>query len=353
MTSVTLKNITKNFGQIIAVDNVSLEIKSGELFFLLGASGCGKTTILRIIAGFYRPDHGSVRFGDRDITSLPPQKRNTGMVFQNYALWPHLKVFQNVEYGLNIRKVGREEKAARVNKALETVQMHAYRDRLPNQLSGGQQQRIALARALVIEPDVLLFDEPLSNLDAKLRLEMRREIKRIHRTTGITTIYVTHDQKEALSMADRLAVMSDGKIEQIGSPKEAYHRPANRFVAEFIGEANIIPGTAGKQVPEKGLEIKTAIGSLFATVNTDNIKENESVPCMIRPEAVKVGLKSPVNTFDAQIEDIIYQGENEQYFLKIRDVPVKAIRQNLLEASREKGQTVPVSFGSDQVVILK
>src|SRR5947209_12379465 len=235
---VLIRNLTKNFGTTTALREISFEIASQELFFLLGPSGCGKTTLLRVIAGFYQPDGGELHFGDQPMNGVPAHRRNTGMVFQNYALWPDLTVAENVAYGLEVRAVSAAEKKTRVAEALEIVQMQKLAGQNPNQLSGGQQQRVALARALVIRPDVLLLDEPLSNLDAKLRLEMREEIRRIHAQTRITTIYVTHDQKEALSLADRMAVMREGVIEQTGDPRTVYRAPANRFVADFIGETN-------------------------------------------------------------------------------------------------------------------
>jgi len=263
---VTLDNIVKRFDGNTIVDHISLEIPSGELFFLLGSSGCGKTTILRMLAGFYDPDEGTILFGGKKINGTPPHKRNTALVFQNYAVWPHMSVFENVAYGLRTRKVEESELNDRVNAALNKVKMDPLADRKPTSLSGGQQQRVALARAIVVEPDLLLFDEPLCNLDAKLRLEMRDEIKKIHAETGITSVYVTHDQEEALSLADRIAVMDSGTIHQIANPQEVYNRPANAFVANFIGECNlfegdspagkILGGTSGQTIgfrPEKAL----------------------------------------------------------------------------------------------------
>ena len=245
--SITIQNISKTFdaskgaAATKALNNVNLEIKAGELFFLLGPSGCGKTTLLRHIAGFYTPDSGAILIGERDVTNVPPYKRDTGMVFQSYALWPHLTIAENVAFGLDMRKVPAAESKRRVAAALALVKMEHRAKHKPNQLSGGQQQRVALARALVIQPGCLLLDEPLSNLDAKLRLEMRIEIRRICKEAGLTAVYVTHDQKEALSIADRLAVMRDGAIEQIGAPAEVYREPVNSFVASFIGETNFVP----------------------------------------------------------------------------------------------------------------
>src|SRR3970040_2106850 len=224
MVSVKFAYVTKVLRQSRAIDNLTLEVKGGELFFLLGPSGCGKTTTLRLVAGFYTPDEGRILFDGQDQTRVPPHKRNTGMVFQNYALWPHMDVRHNIAYGLKMRRVSAAEKEKRVKRALEIVQMQPYAERMPNQLSGGQQQRVALARALVIEPDVVLLDEPLSNLDAKLRVDMRTHIRDIHPKIGRTMIYVTPDQAEALSMADRIAVMRRGRVVQAGTPHELYTR---------------------------------------------------------------------------------------------------------------------------------
>ncbi|MDA0709595.1 MAG: ABC transporter ATP-binding protein, partial [bacterium] len=220
MVGVTLENVTKRFDNVVALERINLVINPGEFFFLLGPSGCGKTTLLRILAGFYTPEGGQVRFGDRDVTYVPPHQRNTGMVFQNYALWPHMTVWKNVEYGLTMRNIVQHEKDKRVKRALEMVQMSAYAERSPNQLSGGQQQRAALARALVIEPGVVLMDEPLSNLDAKLRVSTRAQIKNLSHELKVTTIYVTHDQIEAMTLADRVVVMNKGVVQQVGTPTD-------------------------------------------------------------------------------------------------------------------------------------
>ena len=240
---ITLEKIVKRFGSTVVVKGADLTIEDGEMFFLLGPSGCGKTTILRMLAGFYDPEEGRILFGDKNIIGTPPYERNTALVFQNYAVWPHMSVFDNVAYGLKVRKLKDPELSRRVNAALDQVKMRHLADRKPSQLSGGQQQRVALARAIVVNPDLLLFDEPLSNLDAKLRIEMRDQIKRLHAETKMTSLYVTHDQEEALSLATRIAVMNAGRIQQTGTPLEIYNKPANAFVASFIGEMNFIAGT--------------------------------------------------------------------------------------------------------------
>ena len=237
---VSIEGATKRFGDVIAVNNISVAIEKGEFFTLLGPSGCGKTTLLRMLAGFYQIDSGNIIFGDKIMNDVPAHKRDTGMVFQNYAIFPHMTVSENVAYGLKARKVQKSEIKRRVDEALELVQISKLRNRKPNELSGGQQQRVALARAFVIEPSVLLMDEPLSNLDAKLRVQMRTIIKKLQRRLGITTIYVTHDQEEALAISDRIAVMKDGNIMQIGDPSEIYKRPQNLFVAGFVGTSNLI-----------------------------------------------------------------------------------------------------------------
>jgi ABC-type Fe3+/spermidine/putrescine transport system ATPase subunit len=261
--NITVLELSKRFGAVLAVDGVSLEIADGELFTLLGPSGCGKTTLLRLIAGFHRPDAGRVRFGERDVTDLPPYARNIGMVFQNYALWPHMTVFQNVAYGLRLRRLRGPALAARVEEGLRKVNLSGLGVRYPGQLSGGQQQRVALARALVLNPDILLLDEPLSNLDAKIRVQVRAEIRTLQQELGITTVYVTHDQEEALSLSDRVAVMREGRVLQLGPPRELYERPRTRFVADFVGTNNLVPG----RVVEAGgawVAVETALGRLRA-----------------------------------------------------------------------------------------
>ncbi|WP_408007918.1 ABC transporter ATP-binding protein [Pseudalkalibacillus sp. A8] len=284
MSAVNLSNITKKFGDVTAVKELDLKIEEGEFFTFLGPSGCGKTTTLRMIAGFYYPTEGKVKFNDRDMTTVPPEKRNTGMVFQNYALFPHMTVAENVAFGLKVRKMEHSKIREKVKEVLGKVRLEKFIERQVSQLSGGQQQRVALARALVIEPDILLLDEPLSNLDARLRDEMRTEILRLQRDYGITTIYVTHDQVEALSMSDRIAVFSEGVCQQIGTPTEIYNDPVNDFVAEFIGETNlynVVYDNNKFHCDDLGMEIQVE-------KPLDERLEGRELKISIRPEAIKV-----------------------------------------------------------------
>jgi iron(III) transport system ATP-binding protein len=288
MTRVRVDHVFKHFGDTVAVDDFNLEIAAGELFFLLGPSGCGKSTLLRLIAGLHDPTGGRIWFNDRDVTALHTEKRNAVMCFQSYALWPHMTVAGNVRFGLKVRGASRGEQDGRIDEVLRLVQMHDYAARKPNQLSGGQQQRVALARALAVNPDCLLLDEPLSNLDAKLRQEMRGEIRRICKTTGVTTIYVTHDQKEALSVADRIAVMKAGRLVQVGTPSELYHRPECGFVADFIGHTNLL---AGEILERSGrvMRVRTAVGELTASANgAYGAAASQSVMLSIRPEQMEL-----------------------------------------------------------------
>ena len=300
MTRVRCEQITKRFGDTVALDAINLDVAPGELFFLLGPSGCGKSTLLRLIAGLLAPTSGRIRFDDRDVTALGTEQRNAVMCFQSYALWPHLTVRENVRFGLDVRGLGRAEQRERVDEVLRLVQMSAYAARKPNELSGGQQQRVALARALVVTPACLLLDEPLSNLDARLRLEMRGEIRRICKDTGVTTIYVTHEQKEALSIADRVAILDRGRIEQIGAPRDVYLRPASRFVAGFIGETNLL---AARVVRRDGasVELSTPLGPLTSTALPEGpLAAGDEVTLSIRPESVVLDVPGgAANTFTA------------------------------------------------------
>ena len=323
MVEVKLQKVTKRFGKVVAVDSVTLSIKEGEFFTFLGPSGCGKTTTLRVIAGLEYPDGGKIFFDDEDVTDLPPYKRNTGMVFQNYALWPHMTVFENVAYGLKIRGYSKSEIRKRVLEVLELVKLKGLEDRYPTQLSGGQQQRVALARALVIEPKVLLLDEPLSNLDARLRIEMREELKKLQKKLKITTIYVTHDQEEALVISDRIAVMNQGKIMQVGEPNEVYRRPKNLFVATFLGRCSLIEG-----------KIEKIEGDLVTLV-TDNIKikgivpdrdikikEGEPAYAVLKPEdfALQIDDPSKANEFEGTVEWTSFVGPFNQMRISLGNI---------------------------------
>jgi iron(III) transport system ATP-binding protein len=352
MTAITLRGITKRYGETTAVDAVDLEIADGELFFLLGPSGCGKTTLLRMIAGFIEPSAGRIFFGAKDVTDLAANKRNVGMVFQSYALWPHMSVSDNVAFGLNVRKVPRKEKDHRVMEALDLVQMGAYAKRKPNQLSGGQQQRVALARALVIKPTILLLDEPLSNLDAKLRLEMRAQIRKLCDQTGITTVYVTHDQKEALSMADRIAVLKDGQIVQQGGARELYMRPRNRFVCDFLGETNFIVGTV--EASDNGLTIvQTAAGRLRSAAAPAGLAPGRPVTCAIRPESLRTSaIATHTNALSGKLLQSIYLGELAQHLIQVGpDLVVKSLELNPA-APPSPGRPVHLDVAPEHVVLL-
>ncbi len=313
MVSVELKNITKKYGGTTAVDDVSLEIGRGELFFLLGPSGCGKTTILRMVAGFVTPDSGEVLFDARDVSKIPPHGRNVGMVFQTYALFPHMTVEQNIGYGLRFRKIESSEKKKRVVELLDRTRLTGLGGRLPSQLSGGQQQRVALARALVIQPDVLLLDEPLSNLDTRLRVEMREEIRRIHNEFGVTALYVTHDQEEALSLAHRVAIMRDGVIVQSGAPSDIYMRPRNEFVARFVGDSNILPAKAARRDGRPGLE--TPAGWL---PSSSGPPRNGTVFVSVRPENVSLCQPIP-GAANAKISSVTFLGSAIKAELALED----------------------------------
>jgi iron(III) transport system ATP-binding protein len=293
VTQIRLENLTKRYGETLALGSVDLQIGSGELFFLLGPSGCGKTTLLRLIAGLQMPSSGRILFDGRDVTSVPTQNRNAVMCFQGYALWPHMTVRENIRFGLSVRETpsDRQSQQVEVQRALELIQMQGpLADRKPQQLSGGQQQRVALARALAVKPACLLLDEPLSNLDTHLRQEMRREIQRICRQAGITTVYVTHDQKEALSTADRIAVMRDGQLAQVGTPQELYRSPSSAFVAEFIGPTNLIEG----QITASSggfTHVSTALGQIRAATGAAERAATfatRRVLVSIRPELIRI-----------------------------------------------------------------
>jgi putative spermidine/putrescine transport system ATP-binding protein len=302
MARLELEKVTKRYGELRAADDVALDVADGEFLVLLGPSGCGKTTTLRIVAGFVEPTSGTVRLGGRDITALPPWKRNAGLVFQSYALFPHLTVAENVAFGLEMRKVAKADMGPRIAEALRLVRLDHLGERLPRQLSGGQQQRVALARALVFRPDILLLDEPLSNLDAKLRQDVRVEIRELQRKLGLTTVMVTHDQEEALTMADRLVVMNEGRVRQVGTQQDLYERPADRFVADFVGRSTFIDGrieAPGRFVSEGGLAIAC-----------DASAPPGPAALALRPERIQLlqGEASLDNAFEGMVEFVSYLG---------------------------------------------
>jgi iron(III) transport system ATP-binding protein len=335
MTPIQLQRVSKRLGDTLAVDDVQLEIEAGELFFLLGPSGCGKTTLLNLIAGLIEPSSGRILFGNRDVTALPTNQRNAVMCFQSYALWPHLSVADNVRFGLSVRRLPQKEQDARVGQALELVRMSEYGKRKPAELSGGQQQRVAIARAVAVQPACLLLDEPLSNLDTRLRQQMRGEIRSICRATGLTTLYVTHDQKEALSIADRIAIMRAGKVVQVGTPEALYTRPETAFVAEFLGQANMIPGRimertgVGAPAEPSGsasverLRVETPLGELVAFTRATLRADASRVTLSIRPEQVKIVLLpealaadvAPTNRVRARVLESCFLGDSSEHRL--------------------------------------
>ncbi len=357
--SVAIERVVKVFGAYTALKDVSLGVQPGELFFLLGPSGCGKTTLLRCIAGFYRPESGRILIGDEEVTARPPHRRDTGMMFQSYALWPHMTVEENVAFGLEMRKVPSAESRRRVGEALEHVHLADRAKARPNQLSGGQQQRVALARALVIRPRCLLLDEPLSNLDAKLRLEMRMEIRRICKQAGLTAIYVTHDQKEALSVADRLAVMRDGVIEQIGTPEEVYRAPVNRFVAGFIGEGTFIEGRIDAR-EGLGVRVSTRIGMLRAARAPYGVSAGDRVTLCLRPESLC--LRPPPDTpsdnlLRGQYSESVYLGEVAQHRIGVSSADggapcvLTAVELNPVAGRRREGEPASVWVPPEHVIV--
>jgi spermidine/putrescine ABC transporter ATP-binding subunit len=331
--ALTLRDVVKTFDDVVAVDTVSLEVQAGEFVTLLGPSGCGKTTTLRMIAGFVEPDAGEIRIGTADVTRLPPNKRDIGMVFQSYGLFPHMTVEDNVAYGLRMRRVPVSERRPRVEAALELVQLHGLAKRFPRQLSGGQQQRVALARAVVIRPSLLLLDEPLSNLDAKLREEMRWEVRRLQRQLDITTVFVTHDQEEALAISDRIVVMNAGRIEQVGTPSTIYRQPRTLFVARFIGESNLWEGTVRHRQAD-GVRFVTSTG-LDLLVEAGHAVDGEPAVLSVRPEAVAImpagdeAGRRFANRLEGTVEDVSYVGASTAYRVRIApDLSMRVQRPN-------------------------
>jgi spermidine/putrescine transport system ATP-binding protein len=352
--AVRLEGVTKRFGDQVAVDNVSLEIRDGEFFSLLGPSGCGKTTLLRMIAGFDTPDQGRVIIGGKDMTEVPPYLRPVNTVFQNYALFPHMTVEQNIAFGLRMKKMPRDEIARRVQWVLELINLPGYEKRRTDQMSGGQRQRIALARALVNEPEVLLLDEPLSALDLKLRQELRVDLMNLQEQLGITFIFVTHDQEEALVMSDRIAVMNKGRIEQLGPTEEIYELPQTAFVAKFIGDSNLIPAQAIE--PRK---VRTPLGE-FVLDDEDALAPGQEVLLSIRPEKIRLFREKPSlpNVFSAKVDDIIYTGSENQYLLLAdgQRLMCKTLNQDIQEPGHEEfayDEEVWVAFTPEKLVVIQ
>jgi spermidine/putrescine ABC transporter ATP-binding subunit len=353
--SVELRNVSKHFGDVRAVDDVSLTVRPGEFLSLLGPSGCGKTTTLRLIAGFEQITSGQILIAGRDVTRWPPYKRDIGMVFQHYALFPHMTVYENVAFGLRMRAVPRREADARIDRALRLLHLSGLEHRYQRQLSGGQQQRVALARALVIQPQILLLDEPLSNLDAKLRVEMRVELKQVQQQIGITTVFVTHDQEEALIMSDRIAVMNRGRIVQQGTPVEVYERPAHSFVAGFIGQSNLLWGEV--RGVQDGLMTVLAAGGLVLRARPDPaLRPGQRVLAVVKQSRVTVspnGEAPGPNRFPATLEFVTYLGSNVQYLCRAGEARITATAPSHGSAPPLRpGSTVVLSWSPDDCLLL-
>ncbi len=356
---VRLERISKSYGDQRVVRDVSLRIREGEFFTFLGPSGCGKTTLLRVIAGFVEPDEGSVYLDGQPVNQVPPWRRDLGMVFQNYALWPHMTVFENVAFGLRERKIPRGEVKTRVAKALEQVDLKGTEGRRPSQLSGGQQQRVALARTLVIQPRVLLLDEPLSNLDAKLRVEMRLELLKLQREIGLTTIYVTHDQEEALAMSNRIAVILQGQVIQVGAPREVYEQPANDFIAGFVGQSNLIAGKILK-ITKDEIVIELADRSrlnICRPASFDTVQVDDRVLLSLRPEAIELTEKDFRLDGSTRIEGKIlaaaYQGASIEYEIAALGRALKARMTNPKgKVQFHRNDEVVLSFAMEDVMIV-
>jgi spermidine/putrescine ABC transporter ATP-binding subunit len=348
-----LIELTKVYGDVVAADRVTLDIAPGEFITLLGPSGSGKTTTLMMVAGFVIPTSGQILVNGEDIAFRPPHKRNIGMVFQNYALFPHMTVAENIAFPLKMRRWPRDRIEQAVREALQLVRLPGFEQRYPRQLSGGQQQRVALARALVFRPPVLLMDEPLGALDKKLREEMQLEIKHIQESLNITTIYVTHDQEEALTMSDRIAVMRDGRIEQIGTPRELYERPASEFVASFIGESNFLMGRLERRDGQAYLV--TEDGWRVAIPDAEDLPAGEQVTVALRPERIVLGERRGENHAEATIEEIIYVGEATKFRVRLLGDRLLTVKQpSRLETMRwQRGERVLLSWRAEDAVLLR
>ena len=339
---IHFEHIVKKYGENVIIPDLNLDVREGEFFTLLGPSGCGKTTLLRMIAGFNSIEAGTISFGDQVINELPTHQRNIGMVFQSYAIFPHLTVRQNVEYGLKIRKLPRDEMKKRVDEMLKLVRIDEYQDRLPERLSGGQQQRVALARAIVIKPDVLLMDEPLSNLDAKLRIEMRNAIRQIQNSVGITTIYVTHDQEEAMAVSDRIAVMSGGVIQHVSTPKSIYQRPANQFVANFIGRSNTLSARYAQGALHFGNGYVTPYDNCGSA-------PAEDVLVAVRPEEFVLAADGQQG-IDATVVSSVFLGLNTTYFVELYDgTNAEIVEESSISSIIPNGTKVKLTLKQDKI----
>lgn len=346
---ISIKNATKRYGKVTIIPDLSVDIENGELFTLLGPSGCGKTTLLRMIAGFNSIEGGDFYFNENRINDLDPGKRKIGMVFQNYAIFPNMTVRKNVEFGLKQKSISKEEIKSETDKFLRLVHVEPYADRMPDKLSGGQQQRVALARALVIKPDVLLMDEPLSNLDAKLRVEMRTVIKDIQKDVGITTVYVTHDQEEAMAISDRIAVMKEGEIRHCSTPQSIYQRPADIFVATFIGKSNLLEANLLTNGGKTFIEFSNGY-----SVETDNVRPEESydrrVIVSARPEELKVDDKMQKKGIEAIVKDSVFLGYNTHYLVKLETgEEAEIIQESEINVIIPKGTKVTLTLNLDKI----
>lgn len=345
---IIIKHALKKYGDNVIIPDLSLDIREGEFFTLLGPSGCGKTTLLRMIAGFNSIEGGDFFFGEKRINDLDPAKRNIGMVFQNYAIFPHYTVRKNVEFGLKNKKFPKDKIKTQSEKFMKLMQIDQYADRMPERLSGGQQQRVALARALCIEPDVLLMDEPLSNLDAKLRVEMRTVIKNIQHNVGITTVYVTHDQEEAMAVSDRIAVMNAGVIQHVGTPKSIYQRPANLFVATFIGRSNVIKGKLVVDGSKTYLETLSGYRAEIHTVRPEQQK-NQDITMSVRPEEFLLDRDS-TEGISAIVDDCVFLGLNTHYFVHLSSgEEVEIIQESSIDSIIEPGSEIKLKINTDKV----
>src|SRR5262245_61932357 len=357
MAKLEIDDVTMRFGDVVAVDGVALQIAEGETVVLLGPSGCGKTTLLRLIAGFNRPTAGGIRIAGKTVASptvmVPPEKRSLSMVFQSYAVWPHKTVFENLAYGLRLRRMDSATIAGKVNEALVTVRMEHYGARYPNELSGGQQQRVALARALVLEPEILLFDEPLSNLDATLREHMRFEIKALLGKLKTTCIYVTHDQNEAMVIADRVAVMNHGRIEQLGTPEDVYYRSETDFVAQFIGLANVLNDEiVGSADPDFIKVSVRGIGDLVVRPGKRN-GSTQAARLFVRPEHIELAdvPRTGVNTLKGKVVRKSFVGAQTDYVIDVNGVPLRVISKSR-DATHQLSQDVVLSFAPADCLLL-